>query len=138
VGGDHYHSQGNQLQHWDVVRIFKLDYFQGQITKYVLRWKDKHSTHEGRVQDLKKARHFLDKYIETAEDWDFRLAEELISKEPMVVRTEVHTWCAVEGYFGNMTQEYKCLHCHVCTVAAAPPEACPACGNGQDGLTRPK
>lgn len=60
VGGNHYAKHGN-LQHWDVVAKFNLDYFQGQITKYVMRWKDK-----GGVQDLEKARHFLDKYIEVA------------------------------------------------------------------------
>jgi hypothetical protein len=61
VAGDHYMKYG-KLQHWDVVHHFDLDYFQGQITKYVFRWKLKNG-----VQDLKKARHFLDKYIELAE-----------------------------------------------------------------------
>lgn len=56
VGGDHYHAK---VQHWDWVASNNLDYFQGQITKYVARWKDK-----GGLQDLEKARHFLDKYIE--------------------------------------------------------------------------
>jgi hypothetical protein len=58
VAGEHYKKHGD-LQHWDIVIKFGLDYFQGQITKYVMRWKDK-----GGVQDLEKARHFLDKYIE--------------------------------------------------------------------------
>lgn len=56
VGGGHYRST---IQHWDYVIANDLDYFQGQITKYVTRWKQK-----GGVQDLEKARHFLDKYIE--------------------------------------------------------------------------
>jgi hypothetical protein len=42
-----------------VVDIFNLDYFQGNITKYVFRWRDKNG-----VEDLIKARHYLDKYIE--------------------------------------------------------------------------
>lgn len=58
VGGEHYKKHGG-LQHWDVVQHFDLDYFQGQITKYVMRWHDK-----GGLQDLEKAAHFLDKYIE--------------------------------------------------------------------------
>jgi len=58
VGGTHYKKDG-AVEHWDMVWQWKLDYFQGQITKYVMRWKDK-----GGVQDLEKARHFLDKYIE--------------------------------------------------------------------------
>ena len=61
VGGAHY-AQHGALQHWDVVAHFKLDYFQGQITKYVMRWREK-----GGVQDLRKAAHFLEKYIELAE-----------------------------------------------------------------------
>lgn len=60
VGGDHYQKDGD-TQHWDMVVQFDLDYFQGQITKYVMRWRDK-----GGIQDLEKARHFLDKYIEVA------------------------------------------------------------------------
>lgn len=60
VGGDHYKTGGEE--HWDRVARLRLDYFQGQITKYVERWKRKNG-----VEDLKKARHFLDKYIELAE-----------------------------------------------------------------------
>jgi len=58
VGGTHYSTDGG-LQHWDIVNIFKLDYFQGQITKYVMRWNKKNG-----VEDLRKAAHFLEKYIE--------------------------------------------------------------------------
>ena len=60
IGGSHY--QAVSIQHWDFVWANKLDYFQGQITKYVTRWKKKNG-----VQDLHKARHFLQKYIELAE-----------------------------------------------------------------------
>lgn len=66
VAGDHYRTDTN-VQHWDVVNLFNLDYFQGQITKYVFRWKHKHDTPKKRLDDLKKARHFLDKYIEMQE-----------------------------------------------------------------------
>jgi Protein of unknwon function (DUF3310) len=59
VGGSHYKSN---IQHWDYVIANDLDYFQAQITKYVTRWKKKNG-----VQDLLKARHFLDKYIESIE-----------------------------------------------------------------------
>lgn len=57
VGGSHYKTGGEE--HWDRVARLGLDYFQGQITKYVERWKKKNG-----LEDLKKARHFLDKYIE--------------------------------------------------------------------------
>lgn len=61
VGGDHYKKCG--IQPWDYTIANDLDYFQGSIVKYVTRWKDK-----GWTQDLHKARHFLDKYIETMEE----------------------------------------------------------------------
>lgn len=64
-GGVHYGLR--QLQHWDVVVMFDLDYFQGQISKYVFRWRDKQPTLEQKIVELKKARHFLDKYIEEVE-----------------------------------------------------------------------
>lgn len=63
VGGGHYKDATGE-EHWDRVARKDLDYFQGQITKYVERWKDKNG-----VQDLEKARHFLDKYIEVAEEY---------------------------------------------------------------------
>jgi hypothetical protein len=62
-GGSHYRDMGT-LQHWDLVSRYEWDYFQAQITKYVMRWKTKHLNPEARITDLKKARHFLDKYIE--------------------------------------------------------------------------
>jgi len=59
VAGAHY---SGTLQHWDVVHKCGLDYFQGNITKYVFRWKKKNG-----VEDLKKAMHYLEKYIELVE-----------------------------------------------------------------------
>ncbi len=60
VGGG-YGADG-VIQHWDYAASQKFDYFQGQITKYVTRWKKK-----GGLKDLQKAAHFLDKYIEVHE-----------------------------------------------------------------------
>lgn len=57
VGGQHYRQ--TTIQHWDFAAANNLDYFQGQITKYVTRWKSKNG-----IADLEKARHFLEKYIE--------------------------------------------------------------------------
>ena len=59
VAGTHYVSS---IQHWDYVVANDLDYFQAQITKYVTRWKKKNG-----MQDLKKAQHFLEKYMEVAQ-----------------------------------------------------------------------
>lgn len=57
VGGDHYRTEGQQ--HWDVAGQFHLDYFQGQVSKYIFRWRKKNG-----LQDLEKAAHYLEKYIE--------------------------------------------------------------------------
>ena len=56
VGGKHYAAE---IQHWDFAASHQFDYFQGQITKYVTRWRRKNG-----LQDLEKAQHFLEKYIE--------------------------------------------------------------------------
>jgi len=57
----HYKEAGEAMQHWNIVIAHNLDYFQGQITKYVMRWR-----HKGGLLDLEKAAHFLEKYIELA------------------------------------------------------------------------
>lgn len=59
VAGDHYRTP---IQHWDYVLANDLGYFEGQITKYVTRWRKKNG-----LQDLHKARHFLEKLIESEE-----------------------------------------------------------------------
>lgn len=61
VAGNHYQKYGD-FQHWDAVVHFGLDYFGGAITKYLFRWRDK-----GGIQDLRKAAHLLQKYIEVEE-----------------------------------------------------------------------
>jgi hypothetical protein len=56
VGGEHYRSE---IQHWDFVLANDIPYMEAQIIKYVYRWRKKNG-----LQDLAKARHFLDKLIE--------------------------------------------------------------------------
>jgi hypothetical protein len=56
ISGNHYRAS---IQHWDFVIANGLDYFQAAITKYVVRWRQK-----GGVEDLKKAQHYLAKYLE--------------------------------------------------------------------------
>jgi hypothetical protein len=58
VGGTHYKTP-HGIEHWDLVAMFGWDYFQAQIIRYVMRWRAK-----GGMQDLEKARHYLDKYME--------------------------------------------------------------------------
>lgn len=59
VGGDHYKK--NAIQPWDYITSNQLGYLEGNIVKYVSRWKDK-----GGRQDLEKAKHYLDKLLEVA------------------------------------------------------------------------
>lgn len=61
VGGTHYR---NALQHWDYVAQNNIGYFEGQVTKYVARWDKKHPTDAGKLEDLRKAGHFLQKLME--------------------------------------------------------------------------
>jgi Protein of unknwon function (DUF3310) len=56
VGGAHYGL--GEYQHWDLVWDNQMGYFEGQVTKYVTRWRKK-----GGVQDLEKAKHYCDKLI---------------------------------------------------------------------------
>jgi hypothetical protein len=63
ISGNHYRKGGpDSEQHWDRVARLGLNYFQAMITRYVERYRDKNG-----VEDLKKARHFLDKLIELEE-----------------------------------------------------------------------
>ena len=57
VGGDHYTRQA--IQPWDIIVANKLNFFEGNALKYLLRWKYKDG-----VKDLLKARHYIDKLIE--------------------------------------------------------------------------
>jgi hypothetical protein len=57
VGGQHYKTK--TIQPWDYIAANQLGYFEGNIVKYVSRWRDK-----GGLDDLRKARHYLDKLIE--------------------------------------------------------------------------
>ena len=60
VGGAHYATKA--IQPWDFIIANNLGYLEGNIVKYVSRWKDK-----GGIEDLKKAQHYLQKLIEVTE-----------------------------------------------------------------------
>lgn len=57
VGGTHYEQ--NAIQPWDFIISNNLSYLVGNIIKYLCRYKNKNG-----VEDLRKARHYLDKLIE--------------------------------------------------------------------------
>lgn len=56
-GGDHYKTL--KIQPVEYIHANGLGFIEGCVVKYVTRWRAK-----GGVQDLKKARHFLDLLIE--------------------------------------------------------------------------
>jgi hypothetical protein len=56
-GGTHYRDK--PIQPWDYITANNIGYLEGNVIKYVSRWKDK-----GGVEDLRKAQHYLAKLIE--------------------------------------------------------------------------
>jgi hypothetical protein len=62
VGGEHYQSKS--IQPWDAMQAWMTDeqfkgFLWGNVIKYIARWQDK-----GGIEDLRKARHYMDKLIE--------------------------------------------------------------------------
>ena len=60
VGGDHYSKLA--IQPVEYITANKLTYLQGNVIKYVTRYKDKNG-----LQDLEKAKHYIDMLIELEE-----------------------------------------------------------------------
>lgn len=63
IGGDHYKSKPIQPVQYCMAN--GIGFMEGSVIKYVTRWRDK-----GGIQDLRKARHFLDLLIEYEETND--------------------------------------------------------------------
>lgn len=61
VGGGHYRE--TDLQPWDVIDAWQLGFYAGNALKYLYRAGRKGP----KVEDLKKARHYIDKMIEIEE-----------------------------------------------------------------------
>jgi hypothetical protein len=57
VAGDHYKKLNPQP--WDVIAAWGLGFFDGNVVKYIARFREK-----GGLQDLQKAAHYLAKLIE--------------------------------------------------------------------------
>ena len=102
VGGTHYRAHGKEIQHWDLAVMYQWDPFQYQITKYVMRWKYKYATPEERLKDLQKAAHFLQKYIESAAQYQPQAAPQPsteVARDPLAGDDDF----ACEGYYGDNT-----------------------------------
>jgi len=57
ISGNHYKDK--TVQPWDYIAANNLGYFEGNVVRYISRWKDK-----GGVDDLRKAKHYIEKLIE--------------------------------------------------------------------------
>ena len=60
----------HKVQPWDIVEMYGLDFFEGNILKYLLRKKG------DRTEDLRKIQHYVEKYIEVVERRARRALEE--------------------------------------------------------------
>ena len=52
------HYSNLPIEPWDFIQQNKLDFFEGNVVKYICRWKNK-----GGVYDLKKAITYIEKII---------------------------------------------------------------------------
>jgi len=57
VAGNHYKQF--QIEPWDAIVDWNLGYLDGNAVKYLSRWR-----HKNGIEDLKKARHYIDKLLE--------------------------------------------------------------------------
>jgi hypothetical protein len=56
IGGDHYAKRN--IQPWDVIEEYEMDFWEGNALKYLMIWKDKDG-----VKDLEKCKHYVDYLI---------------------------------------------------------------------------
>lgn len=58
VGGNHYLKHGN-MQPFDIIDEYGLNFYEGCALKYLLRWRDKDN-----ILDLEKAKHYIEILIQ--------------------------------------------------------------------------
>jgi hypothetical protein len=73
VSGTHY---AGEYQHWDLVIDTRLPYMHAQVIRYVYRWRKK-----GGVQDLRKAKHFIQKMKERLDDLPEIAVSDMVPKQ---------------------------------------------------------
>ncbi len=56
VDGDHYKTK--KIQPWEYIDANELDFWEGNVVKYITRWKDKNG-----IKDLEKIKHYVDYLI---------------------------------------------------------------------------
>jgi len=57
-----YYDGKDGMQPFDVIDAFGLDFYEGNVIKYLVRWRKKNG-----LEDLRKARTYLDRIIARAE-----------------------------------------------------------------------
>lgn len=104
VAGDHYRAK---LQHWDFVVMMKLNYFEGQITKYVTRHRKKNG-----IQDLEKALHFAEKHLELLNTGAIPYTVGPMVESPLMARIALRDFIAANELSGLEADiiEEVCLH----------------------------
>jgi hypothetical protein len=99
VGGEHYKMD---IEPWDAIHSWDLGYFDGTAVKYLSRWRRKNG-----VQDLHKAKHFIEKLIEveTGESaMDDSFAEFMKAYRAGYKHSAIDTYDELTKYFDDLHQ----------------------------------
>lgn len=104
VGGSHYKSK---IEHWDYVLANDIPYLEAQIIKYVSRWRKKNG-----LQDLQKAKHFLEKLIEHETIKEDNLTATKIGMCSVATTSTVYNWRCGCGYVNRLDS----VVCHICSI----------------------
>lgn len=98
VAGTHYSAK---VQHWDWVVQTHLPYLPAQVSKYLTRWRKKNG-----LQDLEKALHFLEKFIEEEKarrSLHADLTDEFLQSNGVGSKESAVIWAVVRYQCGNMS-----------------------------------
>lgn len=76
VGGDHYKLM--KIQPLEFIMANSMSYCEANVVKYVSRWRSKNG-----VEDLRKARHYIDLLIEEATDDALDVLQTQFTFEPI-------------------------------------------------------
>lgn len=80
IAGSHY---AGEYQHWDLVIDLKIPYMHAQVIRYVYRWRKK-----GGIQDLRKAKHFIQKMNERLDDLPEIAAPDMVPSDVLYDRLD--------------------------------------------------
>ncbi len=80
------HYKDKPMQPWDFIVSNNLGYLEGNVIKYISRWKEK-----GGVEDLRKAKHYIEKLIEVAMNPDATASQQA---HDSLIRAQRATWDA--------------------------------------------